>query len=230
MTHVGWSPTAVRVVVVLGAVTAALFAAFVFVLVFHANVARIPRIRAFLHVNEEASLPTWWNAALLLTVAFCAFWARVQEPDEGGRRAWLLVGSAGALMSMDETASLHERLAGPVRSAGIDPPTFAWLIPGIVIAATGSLLLVRVGRLLPRSTRGPLLLALTVYAAGAIGVEAANGVLRDVRVLYYLTGTIVEELLEMVACILAVGTIVNHLTSRSDATSRASESGGAGKS
>jgi hypothetical protein len=124
---------------------------------------------------------------------------------------------AGLFMSMDEITSLHERLGAPVRSAGIDPPTFAWLIPGVVIAATGFLLLVRVGRALPRPARGLLLLALTGYAAGAIGVEALNGVLHEIRMLYYWVGTAVEETLEMASCILATGAIINQITARPDA-------------
>jgi hypothetical protein len=211
-----WSPTAREAVVALGVVTAVVVAAFVFVLWFHEYVASISRPRNFLNMNGEANFPAWWNAALLLMVAFCAFAARVQETDRARRRAWLLVAVAGLSMSMDEITGLHERLGAPVRSAGIDPPTFAWLIPGVVIAAGGFVLLVRVGRALPRPARGPLLLALTVYAAGAIGVEALNGVLHEVRMLYYWVGTTVEESLEMAACILAIGAVINQITTRPD--------------
>jgi hypothetical protein len=210
------SPTAREAVVALGVVTSAVFAAFAFVLWFHDYVAPIPQIRAFVNVNFEANLPTWWNATLLLMVAFCAFAARVQEPDKVRRRAWLLVAVAGLLMSMDEVTSLHERLGRMVRSTGIDAPSYPWLIPGVVIAAAGFFLLVRVGRALPRPARGLLLLALSGYAAGAIGVEAINGLLREGRWLYYYMGTTVEETLEMAACILAIGAIVNQITPRSD--------------
>ena len=213
-----WSPTAREAVVVLSVVTAGVVVAFVFVLWFHEYVASISRPRNFLNMNGEANFPAWWNAALLLLVAFCAFAARVQEPDKARRRAWLLVAVAGLFMSMDEITSLHERLGSPVRSAGIDPPTFAWLIPGVVIAAAGFLLLVRVGRALPRPARGVLLLALTGYAAGAIGVEAVNGGLHEIRMLYYWVGTTVEETMEMVACILAIGAIINQITTRTVAT------------
>ena len=181
-----------RTVVALGVVTVVLLAAFVFVLWFHEYVASITRPRAFLNVNGEANLPTWWNATLLLAVAFCAFAARVQERDTARWRAWLLVAVAGLLMSMDEITSLHERLNGLVLSTGITPRTFPWLIPGVFIAAAGFLLLVRVGRALPRPARRLLLLALTGYAAGAIGMEAMNGVLREGRWLYYVMGTTVD--------------------------------------
>jgi hypothetical protein len=214
-----WSPTAREAIVALSVVTAFVVAAFVFVLWFHLYGAQIPKTRAFLNVNGEANFPAWWNATLLLAVAFCALVARVQEPDKAQRRAWLLVAVAGLLMSMDEITSLHERMGGLVRSVGINTPTFDWLVPGVVIAAAGSLLLVRLGRALPRPTRGLLLLALTGYAGGAIGVEAINGVLREGRILYYWIGTAVEEALEMASCILAIGAIVNHLTTSLEPTS-----------
>src|SRR5918998_3455008 len=109
-----WSPTAVRTVVALGVITVVLVAAFGFVLWFHWYVAPVRQLRNFLHVNGEVNLPTWWNATLLLGVAFCAFAARIQERDSARRRAWLLVAVAGLLMSMDEIASLHESLSGLV--------------------------------------------------------------------------------------------------------------------
>ena len=65
-----------------------------------------------------------------------------------------------------------------------------------------------------------LLVALTVHAAGAIGVEAVNRLLRELRWLYYVTGTTVEEALEMAACILAIGAFVNHLTTVPDGMTR----------
>jgi hypothetical protein len=213
-----WSPTAREAVVVLGVVTAGVIAAFAFVLWFHEYVASITRLRAFLNANGEANFPAWWNATLLLLVAFCALAARVQQPDQAQRRAWLLVAVAGLLMSMDEITSLHERLNGLVGSTGIKTRTFPWLLPGVFIAGTGFLLLVRVGRALPRPARGSLLLALSCYAAGAIGVEAINGLLRETRHLFYCMGTAVEEGLEMASCILAVGAIINHITTRPDAT------------
>ena len=98
----------------------------------------------------------------------------------------------------------------------------------MVIAAAGFFLLVQVGRALPRPTRGLLLLALIGYAAGTIGVEAINGTLDEGRRLYFWIGTTIEESLEMAACILAVGAIVNHLTTRPEATSHAARPGGAG--
>ena len=207
-----------RTVVALGVVTVVLLAAFVFVVWFHWYVASIRQLRNFLHVNGETNLPTWWNATLLLAVAFCAFAARIQERDTARRRAWLLVAVAGLLMSMDEITSLHEPLCGLVLSTGITPRTLPWLIPGVFIAAVGFLLLVRVGRALPRPARRLLLLALTGYAAGAIGMEAINGVLRGGQRLYYAMGTTVEETLEMAACILAIGAIVNQLTTWPEAT------------
>lgn len=213
-----WSPTAREAVVVLGVVTAGVIAAFAFTLWFHEYVASITRLRAFLNANGEGNFPAWWNATLLLLVAFCALAARVQQPDKAQRGAWLLVAVAGLSMSMDEITGLHERLNGIVGSTGIKTRTFPWLLPGVVIAAAGFSLLVRVGRALPRPARGSLLLALTCYAAGAIGVEAINGLLRETRHLFYCMGTALEEGLEMASCILAVGAIVNHITTRPDAT------------
>ena len=210
--------TAVRTVRALGVATVVLFAAFVFVFWFsgHRGLGyAASRLSERQRGSQSADLVERVVAARGGVLCLgCPF----QERDTARRRAWLLVAVAGLLLSMDEITSLHERLNGLVLSTGLTPRTFPWLIPGVFIAAARFLLLVRVGGALPSPARRLLLLALTVYAVGAIAVEAINGLLREVRWLYYVMGTTVEEALEMAACILAIGAIVNQLTTQPEAT------------
>lgn len=195
-------------VVTLLSVTIGMVLVFGTVLVLHEYVTPMPRIRALVNINGEANLPAWWNSALLMTIGFGALAARAFETERPARRAWLTVAVAALLLSLDEIAGLHERLGAPVREAGIEVPTFAWLVPGVFIGAALATVLVVLGRGLPLPTRHWLLLALVCYLVGALGVEAINGTLRSAdRLIYYWIGTTVEETVEMIACVVAVGAI-----------------------
>jgi hypothetical protein len=197
-----------QLVVALLAVTMGLVVTFGTVVVVHEFVTPIPRIRELVHLNGEANLPAWWNGALLMTIGFGALVASALETARVGRRAWLTVAAVGLSLSLDEVARLHERLGDLVRAMGLELPTFAWLAPGVVIAAALFVVLVAVGRGLPGRARRWLLLALVCYLIGALGVEAINGTLRNAdRLLYYLVGTTVEETIEMIACVIAIGAI-----------------------
>ena len=204
-----------QLVVSLLAVTIALVLVFGTVLLVHEYVSPMPRIRALVNINGEANLPAWWNGALLMTIGFGALVARALETERAARRAWLTVAVAGLGLSLDEIAGLHERLGEPVREIGIEVPTFAWLVPGVIIAAALFTVLVALGRGLPQRTRRWLFLALVCYLFGAIGVEAINGTLRSAdRLLYYWIGTTVEETIEMVSCIIAIGAIARVIADR----------------
>ena len=101
--------------------------------------------------------------------------------------------------------------------AGFRVPTFAWLVPGVVIATALFVVLVAIGRGLPQPTRRGLLIALVCYLGGAIGVEAVNDTLRGAdRLIYDWVGTTIEETVEMVSCIIAIGIIARLLAERLD--------------
>jgi hypothetical protein len=210
----------VQLVVVLTTVTVVLVLIFGTVLVLHEYVTPLPRIRALVNINGEANLPAWWNATLLLMIAFGAGVARALDPEPRARRAWLTVAAAGVVLSLDEIAGLHERMGQPVAEAGIRVPTFAWLVPGVLIGAALFVVLVAVGRGLPRRTRRWLFVALVCYLAGALGVEAINGTLRSAdRLIYYWIGTTIEETVEMIACVIAIGAIATYIADRLNAAS-----------
>jgi hypothetical protein len=181
-----------------------------------AAVNRVTPIEAwqeFLGVGQEGNLPTWWNASLLFTVAVSAVVASMlSDGDKSPRRAWWIVAGAATYMSLDETASLHERLGDGIERTPIGPHTYGWLLPGIFVAAAGVTVLLFAGRHLPRASAPRLGAALACYGAGAVGVEGINGWLdaRDVPFAVAI-GTTVEEALEMGASVFAVTVIVDSL-------------------
>ena len=194
----------------LAAVTAVVLITFVAVFSIH-RLTPIESWKEVLDIGGEANIPTWWNATLLAMVAVCALVAAEIGGAAGpARRAWRVVAAGAAYLSIDEAAALHERLADVVPS-GVDVPTYAWLLPGSVLALAGTAVLVSAGRHLPHPTAGRLGFALAAYGGAAIGIEAANGRVRenDDDSMLYTVGTLIEESVEMGACVYAVSVIID---------------------
>ncbi|WP_053170422.1 hypothetical protein [Streptomyces sp. SBT349] len=189
----------------------------------------IPSIHRLVNVDVEANLATWWNSTLLLAVAGMALTAALLSGRDArpGRLAWLGLAAATALLSIDETISLHERFGEVGRSwkewAGVSLPTHAWVLPGAVLAAAGTVCAVLWARKLPRDLQYGLLGALAVYLAGALLTETFNGwAHHNGYSLVLLLGTIVEEGLEMSGCLVALAVLSRYITLEHDpATGRA---------
>lgn len=207
-------PARLPAVRIAGVVTGLVLVAWVAAWLVDAGVNPLPDSAiTFIHVNLEANLPTWWSAAMLLAVAGLAAGAvLLDEPRT--RPAWLLVAAATVYFSLDEASGVHELLAYlvPRPDSGFSP--FLWLIPGSLLAAAGVVVLVLVGRRLPPRPGRGLAAALGVYLIGALGVELVNGRLRDafgIESAPFVLGTVLEEGLEMAACVLALGVLTSHL-------------------
>ena len=85
----------------------------------------------------------------------------------------------------------------------------------MLIASVALIFVVRWGRRLPSALRRPLLLAMAVFGSGAIGVEAITGVVKrqwpDDEVVTDVVMPalqVVEESLEMCACVLAISALL----------------------
>lgn len=201
-----------RGVLVLAAITALIVVGDLAVKGYHRYVQPVPGdVVIVLNVGSEANVAAWWNTTLLLAVACMGVVAMVlagpgARPSRG---SWLALIVAATCLSLDEAARIHERLGVPVQNwandHGVRMPTFAWVLPGTLIAVVGVVCAVLWVRSLPRDLRIGLLGALAMYLTGALVVEAINGwTKRQGASAAYVLGTSFEETLEMGACLVAL--------------------------
>jgi hypothetical protein len=205
------STIARRVEIALLAATAIVFGSFVITFGWHRVVAPVPHVKEWVDLGGESNLPTWWNATLLVLVATAAVAAAFLTDRPSERRSWWIVGTATTYLSVDEATGLHERLSELGERTGVDVPTYAWLVPGVILAAIGATILVLAGRALPSPTGARLGLALAAFAFASLGLESVGGWIRDRTddSPWFTLAIILEEGLEMVACILAIGVIID---------------------
>jgi hypothetical protein len=173
-------------------------------------------------VNTEATVPTWYSAALLLAVAgVCGVLAVVAtDADGGGGRRWAVLGLVFVGMSLDETVALHERLdsgvTGTLDVEGTGALRHPWVVAGVVLAAALAVVTARAIVTLPRHRRRWVGLGLGIYVGGALGLEAVSGVVLDATDdgLEYAAVTWAEEGAEMVGALVTCCALLGALEIR----------------
>ena len=176
--------------------------------------APLPALRWF-DVNSERNVPTAWSALLLLACAVVAALLAVRGrgsavPGSG----WVLVSGTCALLAVDESFEVHERLGGLGATVADDRLHFAWVVPGAALATVVGLVLLRRLRAQPVPVRRRLVAAAAVYLTGALVLETASGqVLRASGAggKAYTLVTSVEESLEMAGASLLLAALLVQL-------------------
>lgn len=163
-------------------------------------------------VASEANLWTWFSVAVLISAAYGHLIAALicWLDERGSALLWVATALCLALMSMDDAASLHERLLAPLGyllGGGSGLTLFAWIIPGSVVALV---IIVVFARMLVHVTGRPRRLGiagLAMFFLGAIGMEMLSGLVLEESGsgLGYLVAYHVEELLEAIGASLLLG-------------------------
>jgi hypothetical protein len=162
----------------------------------------------YFDVTREGNVPTFWNAALLLWVGTAA--ALVAYLSPGRAAGWWVAAGVATLLSLDETVQIHEHLRGLGNAiqawSGVTFPTFTWLIPGILIALAGAVVLWIWSGRQPSATRRGVRLAIVLYGGGVVVVEAVGGMVWRATAggSAYQAMAGLEELLEMAGGVVAI--------------------------
>jgi hypothetical protein len=177
----------------------------------------------FLSLGLEQTPATWVASILLATGALLAvvgaLEAGANEPPMS--RGWWLLAAVLGLLSIDEVADIHGRSSPRVSSLLGDTSgvlTFAWIIPALVL---GVVFLLIEGPFLRRlgATGLKLVIAGSVFVAGAVGLEMIEGEFADrgdQETLAYDLFVVAEELLEFGAVMWVIMVLVAHLRQRLD--------------
>jgi heme/copper-type cytochrome/quinol oxidase subunit 3 len=180
------------------------------------------RLGAKFNVDMENNVPTWFSTLLLVasslvTAAAVAVSARSQA-EQPVRRLFRMLAAVFLGMSLDEAASFHEHLQGPIKAVFHTGGFFhfAWVIPGAAFALLVGVWSMRGLRRLPSETRRGMVLAGAVYCAGAVGMEMISGKYLSVvgenrRDWGFGMLTVIEETLEMAGLVLFLRVMLRYL-------------------
>lgn len=133
------------------------------------------------HLDRENNLPSYFSSMLLLLSAL-AMWVRATVAAGSGHRdagGWRLLAILVLLMSIDESASMHELAVEPSRRLLGGHATgllyFAWVLPATMLLLALFWLLSGFLRRLPPEVLSRLVAAGALFFGGAIGVELFGG-------------------------------------------------------
>ncbi len=159
-----------------------------------------------LDVRSEANLHTWYNVTLL-AVAAAAFLAVVALvlPAGSARWPWLVAAALCAILSVDDLVGGHEHLEqlGRDLGGGSGALHFAWIVPGVALAAGAVGLGLLAARRLPPRVRTALLAGVLGMVVAGLGLETLGGWIIDrygSGVSYVLVSHL-EEFVETLAAI-----------------------------
>ncbi|MEK7252920.1 MAG: hypothetical protein AAB198_06715 [Actinomycetota bacterium] len=172
-------------------------------------------VSLLLDVNLEGTMVVWLSSATLLVIAALAFLAGWRASAESRVGAWWRVIGAGfVLLSLDETASLHERIgekAARVLEVDWLPSLYLWVIVLGPIAMLAAVWMLRWfgGTLGWRSVQGRLAtVGIALWMAVPV-LEALDPTLGGPRLL-----VVIEETAEGFGEALMLGALLLHLAAR----------------
>lgn len=178
------------------------------------------------HFDREQNLPTFFSALMLLFSAALLLAAAHQARETGGKfLPWALLALVFAFLSIDEFASIHEKLDALIK---FYVPTdgvlhYAWVAPyGVVVAALAVALGPWFFRL-ERKLQTLFFVSGALFVGGALGVEIIGGVyyssIADGEVTTTLLGDLlasIEELGEMSGVAVFIYALLNHVSGKHD--------------
>jgi hypothetical protein len=171
-------------------------------------------------LDREANVPSWFSSALLLTAAAVLALVALEALARNApwRRHWAGLSVVYVVLSLDETAEIHERIGSWLRAhLNLHGPLhYGGVIPALALALFVGITYVRFLGALPRATRLGILLSAAIYITGAAGVEAASGWWAErhgSKSTSLLLVSTVEENLEMVGTLLFVLVVLAYFAS-----------------
>lgn len=173
------------------------------------------------HFDREQNLPTFFSALMLLTSSGLLMLSAVNARKMGQKPLpWAFLALAFLFLSIDETASLHEKLDALIHhytpTSGI--LHYAWVAPyGLAVLALGIVLAPWFFRL-QRRTQVLFALSGAFYVGGALGIEIISGLYyssaaggAEVKTLFGDLLATIEELSEMTGVAIFIYALLSHL-------------------
>ncbi len=168
--------------------------------------------------NTEKNIPTFYSACALIVVSvLSAFIASTHRKQNSSYIHWLGLAIIFLFLSIDEIASIHERLIDPIKTALNTSGLlfFAWVIPYGVALTIFVFAYAKFLTRLPKRIMVLFITSGTIFVSGAIGVELFEGKeasLNGFNTLAFALYYTFEEFLEMLGIVIFIYTLLLYTT------------------
>ncbi|MBO6539069.1 MAG: hypothetical protein JJ969_06655 [Rhizobiaceae bacterium] len=165
-------------------------------------------------LDGELNIATWYSSTLMLAAAFLAWVCSRGDAERRQRPYWLLIATVMLLMSVDETASIHESFITVLEGWGehSDYLHFSWVVLGIPATILFAVVMVPFLLRLERRVAVMMIFAGGLFVFGALVMEMIDGAIQ-VRLgadsLAYRAGAAIEDSFELAGMTLFVLVLVD---------------------
>jgi hypothetical protein len=185
---------------------------------FHLDVPKVEQFIRLFSVENEAAIPTFYSAVVLLTTALVLAIIAVVANSEHRRDRWHWTALAAifVFLAIDEATGIHESTIVIVRRV-IEPRGIlylTWVVPWFAFTTAFVLAFIPFLLRLPQLFRALFVLAGGLFVAGALGLEMLQGLVLE----RWSRGTwrteflpAVEELLEMVGAAIFLYAVLKYM-------------------
>jgi hypothetical protein len=165
-----------------------------------------------INFDAEASIPAWYSSMLMAAAALLLLTIAASAE---GRHRWRVLAVVFFYLSADEAISIHERLVVPIREVfGLSGFLhFSWVVAAAPLLVLGAFYFRPLVKSLPAPARLQVIVAGTVFVAGAFGFELVGGYVTSAglgKVAIALSVT-AEEILEITGLTLFLSALVSLL-------------------
>jgi len=209
------SPSTITRLCVRAAAVLVLMSALILALRVFTGHGRLLGFGAMFDVVKESNIPTWFSSVLLLLCSLL-LWIASRSEASPTARYWRALAVIFLVMSMDETAMLHERIGGALQEL-FGPGIFedlGFVVPGAAIVLITAVVFLRFVLSLPAQTRRLIILAGALYGMGACGMEAVSrgwAAQHSPALPQYALLASIEEALEFSGLLVFIHALTTHL-------------------
>jgi hypothetical protein len=169
-------------------------------------------------LDAERNVPAWYAVLLLLTVSVTMFRTANREfgLKLGTAWGWLVLAIGFLYLAVDEQISLHEKfgqlVSGLPDMGGLFH--YHWVLVALPMVLVVGVAFIPFLLRLPRDTAIRLIVAGVIYVGGGVGVEMISGLVvsEQGETSLYVLATCIEETLEVTGVLLALRTMLLHLS------------------
>ena len=166
-------------------------------------------------VDGDGNIGTWYSSIILLISSLLLIFIATLKTQQNDRRSrkWFILGIIFLVLSIDEVATIHERSTNLIHVSALGGFLYySWVIFGIIFVSLVFFYYIDFLKDLPARTRNLFLLSGGIYVGGALGMEMIDAKLAYTKeTVLYAIGTNFEELCEMLAIVLFIFSLLNHI-------------------
>ncbi|MDR0887421.1 MAG: hypothetical protein LBM97_01900 [Candidatus Nomurabacteria bacterium] len=180
------------------------------------------------NIDNEVSLPTWYSTILLFISALGLAYIAMTNKDQKSTKYWWGLSGIMTLASIDEGASLHERidsLANLIGLRAIDANNtgllfFDWWIFLLPILAIVAIFFIKFWLSLPKKTKLLFAASIAIFLIGSVFFEAIGGLIISSNELLEANPLVnaAEECFEMFGASLFIYAILDFIQSKNNLT------------